>query len=76
MVTAGWRVADPQADQGAGATSSTPAQFWQIHRSTLVNVNAIVGVVRDFRGHLQVKLQAADETLPVAESYTHLFRQM
>jgi DNA-binding LytR/AlgR family response regulator len=53
-----------------------PGQFWQVHRSTVVNVNAIVGVVRDIRGHLQVKLRQRPETLPVSEGYTHLFRQM
>jgi len=50
--------------------------FWQIHRSTLVNVNAVAGVTRDIRGHLQVKLKQRPELLPVSESYTHLFRQM
>jgi DNA-binding LytR/AlgR family response regulator len=53
-----------------------PAVFWQIHRSTLVNVNAVAGVTRDIRGHLQVKLKQRPELLPVSESYTHLFRQM
>jgi len=53
-----------------------PSQFWQIHRSTLVNVNFVAGVTRDFRGHLQVKLKQRNESLPVSESYTHLFRQM
>ncbi len=53
-----------------------PSQFWQIHRSTLVNVNFVAGVTRDFRGHLQFKLKQRNESLPVSESYTHLFRQM
>jgi len=53
-----------------------PGQFWQIHRSTLVNVNYVAGVSRDFRGHLQLKLKQRNETLPVSESYNHLFRQM
>jgi DNA-binding LytR/AlgR family response regulator len=53
-----------------------PAQFWQIHRSTLVNVSYVAGVTRDYRGHLQVKLKQRNESLPVSESYTHLFRQM
>jgi DNA-binding LytR/AlgR family response regulator len=53
-----------------------PQQFWQIHRSTLVNVNAIGSVGRDFRGRMQVKLKASEEQLLVAESCTHLFRQM
>jgi DNA-binding LytR/AlgR family response regulator len=53
-----------------------PQQFWQIHRSTLVNVNAIATVSRDFRGRLQIKLKHGSETLLVAESCAHLFRQM
>ena len=53
-----------------------PSQFWQIHRSTLVNVSFVAGVARDFRGHLQLKLKQRNESLPVSESYTHLFRQM
>ncbi|MDC8773622.1 LytR/AlgR family response regulator transcription factor [Roseateles albus] len=51
-------------------------QFWQIHRSTLVNVAAIAGASRDFRGRLQLKLKDRPESLLVAESYTHLFKQM
>jgi len=53
-----------------------PATFWQIHRSTLVNVGAIAGVTRDVRGNLQVKLKQRPELLHVSESYTHLFKQM
>ena len=53
-----------------------PAQFWQIHRSTLVNMSHVAAVTRDIRGHLQLKLKQRNEGLPVSESYTHLFRQM
>jgi DNA-binding LytR/AlgR family response regulator len=53
-----------------------PQQFWQIHRSTLVNVASIAGVTRDFRGRMLVKLRQRDDTLLVSDSYTHLFRQM
>ncbi len=53
-----------------------PQQFWQIHRSTLVNVTAIASVSRDFRGRMQIKLKHGAETLLVAESCAHLFRQM
>lgn len=51
-------------------------QFWQIHRSTLVNAAAIAGVARDFRGRMLVKLKNRDDSLLVSDSYTHLFRQM
>jgi len=53
-----------------------PNQFWQIHRSTLVNAASVAGVARDFRGRMMVKLKARAETLLVSDSYTHLFRQM
>jgi DNA-binding LytR/AlgR family response regulator len=53
-----------------------PKMFWQIHRSTLVNVNAIAGVNRDPRGRLQVRLKQRKETLPVSDPYAHLFKQM
>ena len=58
------------------AEAVDPDVFWQIHRSTLVNISAIAGVTRDFRGHLSVKLKQRNETLQVSETYTHLFRQM
>jgi DNA-binding LytR/AlgR family response regulator len=53
-----------------------PALFWQIHRSTIVNVNAIASVSRDFAGHMLVKLKNRKETLPVSQPFTQLFRQM
>lgn len=53
-----------------------PNQFWQIHRSTLVNAASIAGVTRDFRGRMMVKLKTRAETLLVSDTYTHLFRQM
>jgi DNA-binding LytR/AlgR family response regulator len=53
-----------------------PASFWQIHRSTVINVNAVAGVHRDMSGHLRVKLKQRKETLSVSESYMHLFRSM
>src|SRR5512141_387611 len=53
-----------------------PEVFWQIHRSTLVNVNAIAGVTRDFRGQAHVRIKGKDETLVVSRIYSHLFKQM
>ena len=53
-----------------------PALFWQIHRGTVVNVNAIAGVQRDIGGHLRVKLKERKETLPVSDPYVHLFKSM
>ncbi len=53
-----------------------PEVFWQIHRSTLVNVNKIAGVVNDERGHKIVSVQGHPEKLEVSRSYLHLFKQM
>jgi DNA-binding LytR/AlgR family response regulator len=53
-----------------------PAHFWQIHRSTIVNVRAIAGVVRDLRGRQLVTFRNHPEKLEVSRSFTHLFRQM
>ena len=53
-----------------------PRLFWQIHRSTLVNVKAIAGVVRDFRGRQIVSVKGHPEKLEVSRSYTGLFKGM
>ena len=53
-----------------------PACFWPIHRSTIVNANAIAGVTRDYRGRILVKLKSRGERLTVSEAHEHLFRQM
>jgi DNA-binding LytR/AlgR family response regulator len=53
-----------------------PEQFWQIHRSTIVNARAIAGVTRDLRGRQLVQLKNFPEKLEVSRSYTHLFKQM
>ena len=53
-----------------------PSVFWQVHRSTIVNANAIAGVSRDMFGHINLKLKRRDEKLNVSDSHAHLFRQM
>src|SRR5258705_10104729 len=53
-----------------------PKVFWQIHRNTLGNVNSIADVTRDFGGAKRLPVKQRKETLPVSESYIHLFRQM
>jgi DNA-binding LytR/AlgR family response regulator len=53
-----------------------PAQFWQIHRATIVNVRAVAGVVRDLRGRQLVTLKNHTQKLEVSRSFSHLFRQM
>ncbi|HXA48533.1 MAG TPA: LytTR family DNA-binding domain-containing protein [Burkholderiaceae bacterium] len=53
-----------------------PELFWQIHRSTLVNVNAIEGVARDLRGRHLVLIKGQPDKLEVSRSFVHLFKQM
>jgi len=53
-----------------------PEQFWQIHRATIVNVKAIVGISRDFRGRQLVQVKGHASKLEVSRNYTHLFKQM
>ena len=53
-----------------------PDLFWQIHRATLVNVNAIDSVTRDLRGRHLVMIKGVTEKLEVSRSYVHLFKQM
>lgn len=53
-----------------------PTMFWQVHRSTVVNVHAIDSVIRDDRGNLTLRLKQRPEILAVSEAYHHLFHQM
>ncbi|HEV7158216.1 MAG TPA: LytTR family DNA-binding domain-containing protein [Caulobacteraceae bacterium] len=52
-----------------------PDCFWRIHRSTIVNVEAIESVIRDVSGY-SVKIRSRPTRLAVSEPYRHLFRQM
>ena len=51
-------------------------QFWQIHRSTLVNAKAVASVTRDFRGRQIVAVKGHNEKLEVSRSYAGLFKGM
>ncbi|MDQ3617488.1 MAG: LytTR family DNA-binding domain-containing protein [Pseudomonadota bacterium] len=51
-----------------------PATFKQIHRSTIVNLKAIAGIVRDDSGRGTVRLKSRPETLAVSAPYMALFR--
>ncbi len=51
-------------------------QFWQIHRSTIVNSRQIQIATRDELGKLTVKLKNRDENLAVSRVFAHLFKQM
>ena len=53
-----------------------PGTFKQIHRSTIVNLRAIAGVVRDDSGRGTVRLKTRPETLSVSAPFMTLFRHM
>jgi DNA-binding LytR/AlgR family response regulator len=51
-------------------------QFWQIHRSTLVNTRAIADVSRDERGRQLVSIKGRTEKLEVSRGFAGMFRGM
>jgi len=53
-----------------------PAQFWQIHRGTVVAIDQVSAAVRDDSGRLRLTLRGRSETLPVSRVFAHLFKQM
>jgi len=53
-----------------------PAQFWQIHRATIVNVSRIDRVSRSLTGRGILKLKGRPELFTVSRNYLHLFKQM
>lgn len=53
-----------------------PTMFRQIHRATVVNLNAVESVGRDLKGHVILRIKDRPELLPVSQPYGHLFRQM
>lgn len=48
--------------------------FQQIHRSVIVNLNAVAGTRRDLTGKLFVRIRNHPRELPVARQYVHLFK--
>ena len=53
-----------------------PMTFWQIHRATIVNLNAVATVGRDLKGNVVLRLKDRPEELKVSQPFAHLFRQM
>jgi DNA-binding LytR/AlgR family response regulator len=53
-----------------------PSEFWQIHRATVVRVDAIAQVSRSLAGRQVVHVKGRDEKLEVSRSFAHVFRQM
>ncbi len=53
-----------------------PEKFWQVHRATIVNVEAIASVRRGLKDQAEIALKGHREPLIVSRNFTHLFRQM
>ena len=53
-----------------------PERFWQIHRGTIVNVDAVAGVQREDAERQYVLLKGRNERLTISRQFFHLFRQM
>ena len=53
-----------------------PQQFWQVHRSTVVNARQIVSAHHDLLSKVTLTLRDRPEKIAVSRSYAHLFRQM
>jgi len=53
-----------------------PETFWQVHRSTIVNMDQVAATRRDESGRLFVRLREGDVELPVSRAYAGRFRQM
>jgi CheY-like chemotaxis protein len=50
--------------------------IWQVHRGTVVNVNAVRSVLRGMSGKLMLQLKQRPEKLEVSATYAHRFRQL
>lgn len=58
------------------AAQLDPEQFWQVHRSTLVNLAHLAGTRRDEASRLFLRIKGHASELPVSRAYVHLFRAM
>jgi DNA-binding LytR/AlgR family response regulator len=53
-----------------------PGRFWQVHRSTVVNVDQVESASVNALGKTTLKLRGHAGALAVSRQYAHLFRQM
>jgi len=49
-------------------------QFWQVHRSVIVNHRHVASAVRVDEGHMHLTLRGRPETLPVSRHFQGLFK--
>ncbi len=53
-----------------------PDRFWQVHRSTIINLDHLAGTRRDDQSRLFVRIRGQSRELPVSRAYVHLFKAM
>ncbi len=53
-----------------------PDEFWQVHRSTVINLAHLAGTRRDEASRLFVRIKGQARELPVSRAYVHLFKAM
>lgn len=53
-----------------------PELFWQVHRSTIINLDHLAGTRRDDQSRLFVRVRGHGRELPVSRAYVHLFKAM
>jgi DNA-binding LytR/AlgR family response regulator len=58
------------------AAQLDPQQFWQVHRSTIVNLAHLEGTRRDEASRLFVRIKGHAQELPVSRAYVPLFKAM
>lgn len=58
------------------AAELDPDLFWQIHRSTIVNMSHVQSTRRDVASRLFVTIKGIKGELPVSRAYVHLFKSL
>lgn len=58
------------------AAQLDPERFWQVHRSTIVNLAFVAGTRRDALSRLFVRIRGLPDELPVSRAYVHRFKSM
>jgi DNA-binding LytR/AlgR family response regulator len=53
-----------------------PAQFWQVHRGTVVQAKQVVTAKREESGKVTLSLRGRQEKITVSRLYAHLFKGM
>nr|WP_315488507.1 LytTR family DNA-binding domain-containing protein [uncultured Rhodoferax sp.] len=53
-----------------------PNCFWQVHRSTLINLTHLAGTRRDSASRVFVRFKQHPRELPVSRAYVHRFKAM